>query len=405
VAYIYKEPMARVIQLAFILITALLAACTPAAPPPSPSPVGVAPTSAPPTAEPSPAEPPTVEPTVAEPTEVAAPPLERTLQLSDPRLTGDDVIALQDRLLNLGYYVGEVDGIFGPQTELAVTAFQVFNNLDVDGIVGPQTWAALYDPSTTGVPEVIPVVDASRKFLLGGVYESDWFDAAVTATVLGDQAGYELYGLEGPFASATGTLTRGMAEPMVPCDDLNLVEMDLPAGAGSLEETDGIIGIGAGYDAAPRIAVQLSESEHAAFEEPLAAFLRTQSITEPEVLITRAVRVDLEGDGSEETLIEANRNAVPDDRRTISTAVGDYSVLAVVRADGTTVIPVAGNYHLEAQEFAAPYTFTLLNTLDLDGDGTLEIVLDASYYEGAFTEAYTIFNNEAQFLFGAGCGV
>jgi peptidoglycan hydrolase-like protein with peptidoglycan-binding domain len=397
--------MARVTQLALILITALLAACTPATTSPNPTAVVVAPTSAPPTAEPPTVEAPTVEPTVTEPTEVAAPPLERTLQLSDPRLTGDDVTALQDRLLNLGYSVGEVDGIFGPQTELAVTAFQVFNNLDVDGIVGPQTWAALYDPSTTGVPEVVPVVDASRRFLIGGVYEGDWFDAAVTATVLGDQAGYELYGPTGPFSSATGTLTRGMAEPMVPCDDLNLVEMDLPAGAGSLEDNDGIIGIGAGYNAAPRIAVQLTASEYSAFEEPLAAFLRTQGITEPEVLITRAVRVDLEGDGSEETLIEAHRNAVPDDRRNFGVAVGDYSIVAVVRSDGTTVIPVVGNYYLEAQEFAAPYTFTLLNTLDLDGDGTLEIVLDASYYEGGFTEAYTIFNNEAQFLFGAGCGV
>jgi len=42
------------------------------------------------------------------------------------------------------YDPGVVDGIFGPQTELAVTNFQTDITIKADGIVGPETWTALW---------------------------------------------------------------------------------------------------------------------------------------------------------------------------------------------------------------------------------------------------------------------
>ena len=56
---------------------------------------------------------------------------------------GDDVIALQKKLKNWGYYTGNVDGIFGSGTEQAVKYFQRKNGLTADGIVGPATAKAL----------------------------------------------------------------------------------------------------------------------------------------------------------------------------------------------------------------------------------------------------------------------
>lgn len=56
---------------------------------------------------------------------------------------GDEVRAIQERLIEWGYLSGSADGIFGPDTENAVRAFQKKNGLTVDGIAGPATLRAM----------------------------------------------------------------------------------------------------------------------------------------------------------------------------------------------------------------------------------------------------------------------
>jgi N-acetylmuramoyl-L-alanine amidase len=58
-------------------------------------------------------------------------------------MAGDDVIALQRRLLDLGFKVGRVDGRFGPGTERAVREFQRNIGIPPDGTCGPATLKAL----------------------------------------------------------------------------------------------------------------------------------------------------------------------------------------------------------------------------------------------------------------------
>lgn len=54
------------------------------------------------------------------------------------------VRVIQQRLADLGYQVGPVDGDFGPMTDAAVKQFQTDAGEHVDGIVGPKTWGALF---------------------------------------------------------------------------------------------------------------------------------------------------------------------------------------------------------------------------------------------------------------------
>lgn len=53
------------------------------------------------------------------------------------------VLFLQRLLLSYLYPITNLDGVFGPETERAVRAFQTENGLLVDGIVGKNTWNAL----------------------------------------------------------------------------------------------------------------------------------------------------------------------------------------------------------------------------------------------------------------------
>ena len=57
---------------------------------------------------------------------------------------GEKVWKLQERLRDLGYYTGTVDGQFGTGTREAVVAFQTKNGLEADGYAGEETQKVLY---------------------------------------------------------------------------------------------------------------------------------------------------------------------------------------------------------------------------------------------------------------------
>ena len=57
---------------------------------------------------------------------------------------------IQSMLSDLGYYDGDINGKYDTATEDAVKAFQTEQGLTADGIVGPKTLAALEDAAKTG---------------------------------------------------------------------------------------------------------------------------------------------------------------------------------------------------------------------------------------------------------------
>lgn len=68
---------------------------------------------------------------------------DRLLYVTRPPLRGDDVRELQRGLSRLGFDLGPIDGIHGPETDAGLRDFQHNAGLRVDGIAGPATLRTL----------------------------------------------------------------------------------------------------------------------------------------------------------------------------------------------------------------------------------------------------------------------
>lgn len=68
---------------------------------------------------------------------------DRLLSLASNPYVGDDVAALQERLLELGFDAGRVDGVFGVRTQAALRGFQREYGMVPDGACGMATLRAL----------------------------------------------------------------------------------------------------------------------------------------------------------------------------------------------------------------------------------------------------------------------
>ena len=120
------------------------------------------------------------------------------------------VQTLQYLLCARGHTV-TADGIFGPNTESALRAFQQEKNLSVDGIVGPNTWSAL----------IIQVKQGSQGDAVRGVQEEFQF-----RNLSGDPSkGLQVDGIFGP---KTDAAVRGFQQAL---------HADIPSVA-----VDGIVG-------------------------------------------------------------------------------------------------------------------------------------------------------------------
>ena len=164
------------------------------------------------------------------PVTTADPGASRSLELG---MTGNDVYAMQQRLIELRYLTGVADGVFGQETQDALIAFQKNNSITADGKAGPATLRKLAGSAkaatrTTPTPAPSGVVTLregdtgenvyllqARLFELG--YYTGRIDGRYTEETTAAVARFQLAnGLTADGIAGKGTqskLTSGMAIP------------------------------------------------------------------------------------------------------------------------------------------------------------------------------------------------
>lgn len=75
--------------------------------------------------------------------------------------TGDEVTALQNRLIALGYATGAGNGVYGPETTAAVRMFQRYNDLEQTGEATAYVQSRLYAPMAISYEDVLNGITAS----------------------------------------------------------------------------------------------------------------------------------------------------------------------------------------------------------------------------------------------------
>lgn len=240
--------------------------------------------------------------------------------------------------------------------------------------------------------DVHPVVFGDLGYLLGGSAKGAWLPAGEVAPKLAGGEIYRHYSLNAALGSGDGPAPKSHGEP---CSDTMLVEMLTPEG-------DFVVSVSADWNALPRVP-RTQGTNQKVYDEAVAAYLKENGVDPSAVNLTRVIRIDLDGDGTEEVLIAAThyREQVP-----VDAFAGDYSVVLLRKLhDGevhTVAIAVEG-YGKDAHN-SAPTWYEIAAVLDLDGDGVMEIVVRSEYYEGDGAAVVEIRGLEAKAVLWAGCG-
>lgn len=113
-------------------------------------------------------------------------------------MTGNDVYALQARLIELRYMTGVADGVFGQETQEALIAFQKNNNLTADGVAGYSTIKKI-NGSCKAATRVTPSPEPAKLVLR----EGDSGDAVFVLQARLFELGYYAGRIDGRFSGET----------------------------------------------------------------------------------------------------------------------------------------------------------------------------------------------------------
>lgn len=243
-------------------------------------------------------------------------------------------------------------------------------------------------------------IEFPHGYVTGGWSGTAWLNSEAAGQRVKPGTPFRVYPLKGP--AGAFTLEKAAADIDV-CPDVWLA---YPLEEGE-RRRDGFA-VAAAWDPRPR-PVSVASTTVEVYRKAVREILIARGLRDPNVEITQHLRMDLEGDGEEEVLLAATHYRREPDGPAIPVGAGsgDYSFVALRRVvDGKVVTQILdGEFYEKAAEFNAPNVHRVGAVLDLDGDGTLEIVLHFDYYEGGGTTIWKLGPKGAERVLELGCGV
>ncbi|EYB67317.1 hypothetical protein DEIPH_ctg044orf0033 [Deinococcus phoenicis] len=232
-------------------------------------------------------------------------------------------------------------------------------------------------------PVLVQLPGEARPELLGAWTAGSWLDAPRTAPRLQGGEVYRPLLPSGPGAAVKGGRAASFGEP---CEQAFEVALTPAASRNTFRLfTDGKL------NARPRPVRSLPNS-NAVYREIVRAELVKRGLKNPHVNLLGLTRVDLDGNGSEEVIVEAAHFAERSGLYPPSVGQpGDYSLLLLREVVKGQVVTTVLGEHVAPQKpwtpgDAEPMPMALLYRLagvaDLNGDGRMELVTFGAYYEG-----------------------
>ncbi len=219
-------------------------------------------------------------------------------------------------------------------------------------------------------------VELPWNYVIGGHSGGKWLSSEAAGKRLSAPATtYHVFTLLGETGKVTGARAAPDAEL---CPDVWLQRLSNATDPGSRHHA---IGVNAQWDPMPRKS-RASNLTQDTYVNAMKAVLNSRGIDRPRVHLTQLLRVDLDGDGTDEVLSCATHYLVSDVPSAPRT--GDYSLVTLRSVTGNKVNTqlVTGEVYAKADLNAAPNTYEIAGLLDLNGDGILEVLIRSSYYEG-----------------------
>jgi len=217
------------------------------------------------------------------------------------------------------------------------------------------------------------IVELNEHCLIGGVREQKWVRAERFEKRVASPLKFELYTLDGPAGEVT--LRKRTGE----CHDYWYRISGVPA-------KTGIAIASPSWNVMPRLPKAL-DVKNSTYLQIVRDILKGAGLKNPQVSISQAYAIDLDGDGVEEIVIVANRfvhGAHLGGLAEQQAQAGDYTLVLVRKTIGeqTQNIFVVKAVWLEPGGGLARAN-RLSAIADLNGDGVMELVVYNEYYEGS----------------------